>query len=128
MVAAVNKMLAGSDDIIRQHKAACLRITALLAVRDRLWVTIFSYSPQLYRTKEVESKAGLSLCQPNAFFGQVGTSAGVIVTLALPHITAATTKLPSPPPLSGEQIFKNEDDHYLFCLPILIPLFPSNVL
>ena len=32
---------------------------------------------------------------------QVGTSAGVIVTLGLPHITATTTKLPSPPPLSG---------------------------
>ena len=110
MVAAVNKMLAGSDDIIRQHKAACLRITALLAVRDRLWVTTFSNtSPQKYRTKEVESKACLSFCQTKAFFVvQVGTSAGVIVTLALPHITAATTKLPSPPPLSGEEIFKNQ--------------------
>jgi len=27
-----------ADDIIRQHKMACLRVTALLACRDRLWV------------------------------------------------------------------------------------------
>ena len=27
-----------ADDIIRQHKMACLRVTALLAFRDRLWV------------------------------------------------------------------------------------------
>lgn len=29
---------AGSDAIIRQHKAACLRITALLACKDLLWI------------------------------------------------------------------------------------------
>ncbi|XP_012550335.2 rho guanine nucleotide exchange factor 17 isoform X1 [Bombyx mori] len=34
----VSKMLHGCDDIIRQHKAACLRVTALLAHRDMLWV------------------------------------------------------------------------------------------
>uniref|UniRef100_A0A8D0HNN8 Rho guanine nucleotide exchange factor 17 n=1 Tax=Sphenodon punctatus TaxID=8508 RepID=A0A8D0HNN8_SPHPU len=34
----VHKMLAGSDAIIRQHKAACLRITALLACKDLLWI------------------------------------------------------------------------------------------
>ncbi|KAK6620794.1 hypothetical protein RUM43_011090 [Polyplax serrata] len=35
---AVTKMLAGCDDIIRQHKAACLRVTALLACKDLLWI------------------------------------------------------------------------------------------
>lgn len=30
--------LVGSDAIIRQHKAACLRITALLACKDLLWI------------------------------------------------------------------------------------------
>ncbi|XP_022099543.1 rho guanine nucleotide exchange factor 17-like isoform X3 [Acanthaster planci] len=34
----VYKMLAGSDAIIRQHKAACLRITALLICKELLWV------------------------------------------------------------------------------------------
>ncbi|XP_013139662.1 PREDICTED: rho guanine nucleotide exchange factor 17 isoform X2 [Papilio polytes] len=34
----VTKMLHGCDEIIRQHKAACLRVTALLAHRDTLWV------------------------------------------------------------------------------------------
>jgi len=29
---------AGCDDIIRQHKAACLRVTSLLAVKDLLWI------------------------------------------------------------------------------------------
>ncbi|XP_063807274.1 rho guanine nucleotide exchange factor 17 isoform X2 [Pseudophryne corroboree] len=34
----VHKMLAGSDAIIRQHKSACLRITALLSCKDLLWI------------------------------------------------------------------------------------------
>ncbi|XP_014673030.1 PREDICTED: rho guanine nucleotide exchange factor 17-like [Priapulus caudatus] len=33
----VAKMLAACNDIIRQHKAACLRITALLCCKDLLW-------------------------------------------------------------------------------------------
>lgn len=31
-------LLSGADAIIRQHKAACLRITALLACKDLLWI------------------------------------------------------------------------------------------
>lgn len=54
---AVHKMLAGSDAIIRQHKAACLRITALLACKDLLWI---------------------------------GTSAGVVLTLAIPAVSFGT--------------------------------------
>ncbi|NXJ94504.1 ARHGH factor, partial [Corythaixoides concolor] len=53
----VHKMLAGSDAIIRQHKAACLRITALLACKDLLWI---------------------------------GTSAGVVLTLAVSAKAAPT--------------------------------------
>ena len=53
LVNAVGRMLSGCDDIIRQHKTACLRVTAVMAVKDTLWV---------------------------------GTSAGVVVTLNLPHI------------------------------------------
>lgn len=34
----VNKMLSNCDDIIRQHKAACLRVTSLLACKDLIWV------------------------------------------------------------------------------------------
>lgn len=34
----VNKMLSTCDDIIRQHKSACLRITSLLACKDLLWI------------------------------------------------------------------------------------------
>ncbi|XP_053399167.1 rho guanine nucleotide exchange factor 17-like [Mercenaria mercenaria] len=35
---AVNQKLQAADDIIRQHKAACLRITALLVCKDLLWI------------------------------------------------------------------------------------------
>ena len=35
---SVSKMLSSCDDIIRQHKAACLRITSLLACNDLIWV------------------------------------------------------------------------------------------
>ena len=35
---AVAKMLTYCDEIIRQHKTACLRVTSLLAVKDMLWV------------------------------------------------------------------------------------------
>ncbi|XP_021921500.1 rho guanine nucleotide exchange factor 17 isoform X2 [Zootermopsis nevadensis] len=65
---AVTKMLASCDDIIRQHKAACLRVTSLLACKDLLWI---------------------------------GTSAGVILTMPLPHITPATTKLANVPNATG---------------------------
>ncbi|KAJ4436175.1 hypothetical protein ANN_18805 [Periplaneta americana] len=56
------------DDIIRQHKAACLRVTSLLACKDLLWI---------------------------------GTSAGVILTMPLPHISSATTKLANIPNATG---------------------------
>ncbi|XP_031626312.1 uncharacterized protein LOC116342734 [Contarinia nasturtii] len=35
---SVNKMLSNCDDIIRQHKAACLRVTSLLACKDLIWI------------------------------------------------------------------------------------------
>lgn len=31
-------MLSNCDDIIRQHKAACLRVTSLLACKEMIWV------------------------------------------------------------------------------------------
>jgi len=61
-------MCSGYDDIIRQHKAACLRVTSLLACKDLLWI---------------------------------GTSAGVILTMPLPHIAPATTKLANVPSVIG---------------------------
>lgn len=35
---SVSKMLSNCDDIIRQHKAACLRVTSLLSSRDLIWI------------------------------------------------------------------------------------------
>ncbi|XP_018320599.1 rho guanine nucleotide exchange factor 17 [Agrilus planipennis] len=65
---AVTKMLTSCDDIIRQHKAACLRVTSLLACKDLLWI---------------------------------GTSAGVLLTMPLPHIASLTTKMNITPNIAG---------------------------
>ncbi|XP_029457988.1 rho guanine nucleotide exchange factor 17 isoform X2 [Rhinatrema bivittatum] len=51
----VHKMLAGSDAIIRQHKAACLRITALQACKDLLWI---GTSAGVVLTLSIASSAG----------------------------------------------------------------------
>lgn len=61
-------IVVGCDDIIRQHKAACLRVTSLLACKDLLWI---------------------------------GTSAGVLLTMPLPHINTTSTKLNSIPSVIG---------------------------
>lgn len=34
----ITLLIAGVDDIIRQHKAACLRVTSLLACKELLWI------------------------------------------------------------------------------------------
>ncbi|KYN28457.1 Rho guanine nucleotide exchange factor 17 [Trachymyrmex cornetzi] len=65
---AVTKMLASCDDIIRQHKAACLRVTALLACNELLWI---------------------------------GTSAGVLLTVPIPHIKPSTQRMSQPPIVTG---------------------------
>lgn len=65
------KIVSGCDDIIRQHKAACLRITSLLACKDLLWV---------------------------------GTSAGVILTMPLPHVPATASKITSSLNVTGKFI------------------------
>ncbi|CAG0899490.1 unnamed protein product [Darwinula stevensoni] len=68
IVPTVNKMLAGCDEIIRAHKAACLRVTALLACKDLLWI---------------------------------GTSAGVLLNVPLPHLTTDGSRPPPPPNVTG---------------------------
>lgn len=62
------KLAAGCDDIIRQHKAACLRVTALLACNELLWI---------------------------------GTSAGVLLTVPIPHIKPSTQRMSQPPIVIG---------------------------
>ncbi|CAG9816492.1 unnamed protein product, partial [Phaedon cochleariae] len=64
---SVTKMLTSCDDIIRQHKAACLRVTSLVTCKDLLWI---------------------------------GTSAGVLLTMPLPHIPS-TVKNTSIPTVTG---------------------------
>lgn len=60
----------GCDDIIRQHKSACLRVTSLLACKELLWI---------------------------------GTSAGVVLTMPLPHINQNTSKITTTPIVSGKK-------------------------
>nr|XP_057935379.1 rho guanine nucleotide exchange factor 17-like isoform X2 [Doryrhamphus excisus] len=97
---AVHKMLAGADAIIRQHKAACLRITALLACKDLLWI---------------------------------GTSAGVVLTLATPTVSSGTgaCAMKSPPVPMGSA--HGHTGHVRFLTSIELPEglgmnFPSPVL
>lgn len=76
----------GSDAIIRQHKAACLRVTALLACKDLLWI---------------------------------GTSAGVVLTLPLPTITASTASLRNCP--SATASFHGHTGHVRFLTAVEVP-------
>jgi hypothetical protein len=64
----VTKTLAGCDDIIRQHKLSCLRVTSLVCCKDLLWI---------------------------------GSSAGVILTVPLPHLTHNSARLTNTPPVTG---------------------------
>jgi hypothetical protein len=63
--------MTGVDDIIRQHKTSCLRVTSLLTCKELLWI---------------------------------GTSAGVILTLPLPHLTPHTSKLETVPVATGKSV------------------------
>jgi hypothetical protein len=69
----------GCDDIIRQHKAACLRVTSMLVCRDLLWV---------------------------------GTSAGVILTIPTPHLTATSSRLSSTPIVTGKSLHSISNHQY----------------
>uniref|UniRef100_A0A3B3QTR2 Rho guanine nucleotide exchange factor 17 n=1 Tax=Paramormyrops kingsleyae TaxID=1676925 RepID=A0A3B3QTR2_9TELE len=84
---AVHKMLA-SDAIIRQHKAACLRITALLACKDLLWV---------------------------------GTSAGVVLTLAIPPVSASGGSSSLRGPLTPMGSAHGHTGHVRFLTAIELP-------
>lgn len=86
---AVHKMLAGADAIIRQHKAACLRITALLACKDLLWI---------------------------------GTSAGVVLTLAVPKVSSGTGPGTLKTPLVPMGSAHGHTGHVRFLTAIELPL------
>lgn len=85
---AVHKMLAGADAIIRQHKAACLRITALLACKDLLWI---------------------------------GTSAGVVLTLAIPAVSSGTGAGTLKTPLAPMGSAHGHTGHVRFLTSIELP-------
>uniref|UniRef100_A0A1A8QCD8 Rho guanine nucleotide exchange factor 17 n=1 Tax=Nothobranchius rachovii TaxID=451742 RepID=A0A1A8QCD8_9TELE len=85
---AVHKMLAGADAIIRQHKAACLRITALLACKDLLWI---------------------------------GTSAGVVLTLAIPAVSSGTSAGTLKSPLVPMGSAHGHTGHVRFLTSIELP-------
>lgn len=83
--------ISGCDDIIRQHKAACLRVTALVTCKDLLWI---------------------------------GTSAGVLLTMPLPHISSTTTKLTSVPTVTG--IPHGHTGHVRFLTSVEMPFGASD--
>ncbi|KAJ8678665.1 hypothetical protein QAD02_014452, partial [Eretmocerus hayati] len=82
---AVTNMLANCDDIIRQHKAACLRVTSLLACNELLWV---------------------------------GTSAGVLLTVPIPHIKPSTQRMSLAPTVTGIPHGHTGHVRFLTCVEI----------
>lgn len=55
-------MLSNCDDIIRQHKAACLRVTSLLACKDLIWIgtsagVILTISASNYKSRNSSSSS-----------------------------------------------------------------------
>ncbi|KAK2584580.1 hypothetical protein KPH14_006945 [Odynerus spinipes] len=89
---AVTKMLASCDDIIRQHKAACLRVTALLACNELLWI---------------------------------GTSAGVLLTVPIPHIKPSTQRMSQPPIVTGIPHGHTGHVRFLTCVETSTPPKPE---
>nr|XP_034173333.1 rho guanine nucleotide exchange factor 17 isoform X7 [Osmia lignaria] len=90
---AVTKMLTtGCDDIIRQHKAACLRVTALLACNELLWI---------------------------------GTSAGVLLTVPIPHIKPSTQRMSQPPIVTGIPHGHTGHVRFLTCVETTTPSKPD---
>nr|XP_050850263.1 uncharacterized protein LOC127063944 isoform X4 [Vespula vulgaris] len=90
---AVTKMLAtGCDDIIRQHKAACLRVTSLLACNELLWI---------------------------------GTSAGVLLTVPIPHIKPSTQRISQPPIITGIPHGHTGHVRFLTCVETGTPSKPE---
>ncbi|XP_032453905.1 uncharacterized protein LOC100123336 isoform X2 [Nasonia vitripennis] len=85
---AVTNMLANCDDIIRQHKAACLRVTALLACNELLWI---------------------------------GTSAGVLLTVPIPHIKPSTLRMSQAPVVTGIPHGHTGHVRFLTCVEIASP-------
>ncbi|GFS94317.1 rho guanine nucleotide exchange factor 17 [Nephila pilipes] len=85
---------AATDDIIKQHKSACLRVTALLACKDLLWI---------------------------------GTSAGVILTLPLPHLTPTTLAVHDIPEVTGLPHGHTGHVRFLTCVEMNpgIPMDPA---
>ena len=69
---AVTKTLGQQDDIIRQHKLSCLRVSdSIKAKLNSVKVTC------------------VTVCKDLVW---VGTSAGVLLQLPLPHVTHSTSK------------------------------------
>ncbi|KZC08519.1 Rho guanine nucleotide exchange factor 17 [Dufourea novaeangliae] len=89
---AVTKMLTSCDDIIRQHKAACLRVTALLACNELLWI---------------------------------GTSAGVLLTVPIPHIKPSTQRMSQPPIVTGIPHGHTGHVRFLTCVETTTPSKPN---
>lgn len=64
------KTIAGCDDIIRQHKSACLRITALLVAPDKtLWIGTSAGVVLTLRSTGPDERKMASLCHGHT--GQV---------------------------------------------------------
>uniref|UniRef100_A0A5S6QTI7 DH domain-containing protein n=1 Tax=Trichuris muris TaxID=70415 RepID=A0A5S6QTI7_TRIMR len=68
----VTKTLAGCDDIIRQHKLACLRITTLMCCKDMLWIGTSAGVLCYLSSPQVAHQTSKISVTPNLFSTRIG--------------------------------------------------------
>ncbi|CDW58402.1 Rho guanine nucleotide exchange factor 17 [Trichuris trichiura] len=68
----VTKTLAGCDDIIRQHKLACLRITTMMCCKDMLWIGTSAGVLCYLSTPQVAHQTSKISATPNLFSTRIG--------------------------------------------------------
>ncbi|XP_021496634.2 rho guanine nucleotide exchange factor 17 isoform X1 [Meriones unguiculatus] len=99
----VHRMLAGSDAIIRQHKAACLRITALLVCEELLWVGTSAGVVLTMSTSPSTASCPRAPLSP-AGLGQGHTGhVRFLAAVQLPDGFSLLCSTPPPPPDTGPE-------------------------
>lgn len=116
--------VSGADAIIRQHKAACLRITALLACKDLLWIgTSAGEDPLSWHSVHHccddptvgSHESGLPGLNKGSFH------TGVVLTLAIPAVSAGTNAASLKSPLVPMGSAHGHTGHVRFLTSIELP-------
>lgn len=78
----VTKMLFACDEIIRQHKAACLRVTSMLACNNLIWIGTSAGVVLTVRTVEKASAGMVELpCVTGRWFALISDYMSVLTVI-----------------------------------------------